>query len=64
MKYEALTKDRENKTYGVYNHDMKAFQFVNEWNSSDTINLENAIKKAEELNFKNLLYENRKTLLR
>lgn len=50
MKFEAKTKDRENRTYGVWNNDMQAFQYVAEWNGSETLSLVVANEMAERLN--------------
>ena len=51
MKYEVETKDAENLTYGVWNNDIYDFQFVSEWNDTETLNLSDANTVCDRLNF-------------
>lgn len=50
MKYEPITKDRDEKTYGVWNNGMCAFQYIDEWNGTETLDLEEAVRVANLLN--------------
>ena len=50
LQYEVLTKDRENKTYGIWNNDMVAWQFIRDWNGAETIDLEKANEVCKRLN--------------
>lgn len=52
MKYIVLTKDTENKTYGIWNNDMCAFQYIYDWDGTETVDLEEANKIATQLNNK------------
>ncbi len=49
-KYEARCKDRHDKTYGVWNNNMLSFQYINEWNGTETLDLEQAVEMADALN--------------
>jgi hypothetical protein len=50
MNYEVKTKDAIEHTYGVWNNDMKAFQYVHDWNGAETLDLETANKVCQRLN--------------
>ena len=50
MKYEAITHTRENKSYGIWNNDMQAFQYIYDWGGTETISLETTNKVAADLN--------------
>ena len=52
MKFEVRTKDPETLTYGIWNNDMLAFQYINDWDGTETTNLDAANKVCERLNFK------------
>jgi hypothetical protein len=49
-KFVVKCKDAEFKTYGAYNNDMKAFQYVDAWRGTETVNLEEAEKIVANLN--------------
>lgn len=55
MKFEAKTKERESLTYGIWNNDMHAWQFVNSWGGTECMDLECAQNKAEQLNYLSLV---------
>jgi len=53
MKFEVRAKGGQFiETYGVYNNDMKEFQYITEWNSTETIHIEEAIKACNKRNNK------------
>lgn len=52
MKFEVRTKDPETLTYGIWNNDMLAFQYITAWDGTETLDLEEANKVCERRNFK------------
>lgn len=50
MKFEVRTKDSINKTYGIWNNDMQSFQYVYDWDGTETISYSDAIRACKELN--------------
>lgn len=50
LKFEVRTKDPINLTYGIWNNDMLAWQYIADWNGTDCIDLEEAQKIATEKN--------------
>lgn len=51
--YSPRTYDSENLSYGVWNEEMRAFQFIDEWNGCKTLSFEEANQMAGKLNGKN-----------
>lgn len=49
-KFEARTHTEENLTYGVWNNHMKCFQYIYEWDSTQTLDLQKAVDEAEKRN--------------
>ena len=49
-KYQVRTKDRREKTYGIWNNDMCAFQYIEAFNGLETVDIEKAIEECEKRN--------------
>lgn len=50
LKFEVRIKDMDICSYGIWNNDMVAWKFVNDWNSTQTLSLEDARAVAKSLN--------------
>lgn len=50
-KYEVRTKNETDLTYGIWNNDMQAWQYIHEWNGTETTNLEEANVICDNTNF-------------
>jgi hypothetical protein len=48
MKFEV--QEKTPSTYGIWNNDMVAWQFIYEWKSNETTDLDKALTVCEQLN--------------
>lgn len=55
-KFKVKCKSDEWKTYGIWNNDMKAFQYISDWQGTEIPNLEEANKMAAFLNKNEISY--------